>query len=103
MPVQTLLLVVGGLQPAKCQPSIVKILSSVIWKSAVTYPDAPHEYVLRGWHPETYALYEVRIREQGVDEQFTLRGHTATYRYYYAADGYKYWILGDVLNRVPAA
>jgi hypothetical protein len=74
-------------------------LSSVIWKPAVSYPDAPHEYVLFEWHPDAYAFYQVKIAEQGVDEQFTLRGRTAVYRYYYADDGYKYWIVGDVLNR----
>jgi hypothetical protein len=77
-------------------------MADVTWKSAVTYPDAPHEYVLRERYPQTYAIYQKRIAQAGLDEQFTLRGRTATYRYYYAGDGYKYWILGDVLNRVPA-
>ena len=54
--------------------------------------------MLRDQCPATFKLYQDRIREAGVKEKFTLRGRTATYRYYYAA-GYKYWIIGVVLNR----
>jgi hypothetical protein len=54
--------------------------------------------VLRDDCPVTFKLYQDRIREAGVKQQFTLRGRTATYRYYYC-DGYKYWIIGIVLNR----
>jgi hypothetical protein len=74
-------------------------MPGVIWKSAVTYPDAPHEYILRERYPQTHAFYEQRITQEGIDEPFTLRGRTATYRYYYADDGYKYWVMGNVLNR----
>ncbi len=72
---------------------------TVIWESAVTYPDAPHEYMLRERYPQPYALYQERIARAGRDEQFTFRGGTATYRYYYGDDGYKYWIIDNVLNR----
>lgn len=68
------------------------------WESAITYPEAPHEYVLLPDHPVTFKHYSDLIREAGVEEQFTLRGRTATYRYYYE-NGFKYWIIGDVLNR----
>ncbi len=71
----------------------------MIWETATTYPDAPHQYVLPNRYPEVHAYYEQLIREEGVDEQFTLRGCTGRYRYYYGRDGYKYWIIGDVLNR----
>jgi hypothetical protein len=69
------------------------------WTNAKTYTDAPHEYVLRDQCPATFDIYKNRIREAGVPEKFTLRGRTATYRYYYGDDGYKYWIIGVVLNR----
>ena len=72
----------------------------MIWKAAKTYPDAPHEYMLRHEQPETFAFYEQRIQAGGVREKFTLRGRTATYRYYYE-DGFKYWIIRNVLNRCP--
>jgi len=41
------------------------------------------------------------IASAGVREQFTLRGRTSTYVYYYAGDGFKYWIMGEILNRCP--
>jgi len=64
-------------------------METVTWRLAATYPDAPLEYVRRERYPETYALYQERITQEGVDEQFTLRGCTARYCYYYAGDRYK--------------
>ena len=69
------------------------------WKTAKTYADAPHEYVLANEHPETYRRFSQLLKQAGVMESFTLRGKTATYRYYYPGDGYKYWIISRVLNR----
>jgi hypothetical protein len=43
-------------------------MADVTWKSAVTYPDAPHEYVLRERYPQTYAFYQERIAQAGLDE-----------------------------------
>ena len=80
-------------------------LRSLPWTNATTYTDAPHEYVLRHQDPAAFDWFSARIKAEGVAEKFTLRGGTATYRYYYAGDGYKYWITaGVVLNRakVPA-
>jgi hypothetical protein len=75
-----------------------EFMTNPIWKTAKTYADAPHEYVLRDQCPATFNRYKDWIREAGVSEKFALRGRTATYRYYYEA-GYKYWIIGVVLNR----
>ncbi len=55
--------------------------------------------MLRHQCPTTFKRYQDRIREHGIIEKFTLRRRTATYRYYYPGDGYKYWIIGLVLNR----
>lgn len=68
------------------------------WTYAKTYSDAPHEYVTRQTAPDAFDFYREKIRTEGVREKFTLRGKTATYRYFYAG-GYKYWIVGVVLNR----
>ena len=73
-----------------------------VWKKATTYPDAPHEYITAWTHYETYRAYQVRIREAGVEENFTLRGRTLRYRYFYEGN-YKYWICGRILNRCRAA
>ena len=72
---------------------------SPAWKTAKTYADAPHEYVLAPDQPEIFHRFSELLKESGVKEEFTLRGKTATYRYYYPGDGYKYWIIGRVLNR----
>ena len=71
----------------------------VAWKPANTYADAPHEYILAPAEPELFQRFAAQLKESGVKEQFTLRGKTATYRYCYPGDGYKYWIIGRVLNR----
>jgi len=68
------------------------------WRNAKTYPDAPHEYVLFKDHPKLFAKYVRLIKSEGVNERFTLRGYMQTYRYYYGEDGYKYWVMEDVLN-----
>jgi hypothetical protein len=75
------------------------------WKTAETYTDAPHEYILALDQPEILHRFSELLKENGAKEEFTLRGKTATYRYYYPGDGYKYywiiyyWIIGRVLNR----
>jgi hypothetical protein len=73
------------------------------WTFAKTYADAPHEYVLQDKEPELYTWYKERLKKEGVQEQFTLRGRTRTYRYLYPGDGYKYWIIGAILNRAKLA
>lgn len=69
------------------------------WKFAKTYADAPHEYILKDWNPQVYAYFEEKLKTESVKEQFTLRGRTSWYKYYYPGDGYRYWIVGIVLNR----
>lgn len=73
------------------------------WTIAKTYPDAPHEYVLRHQQPEAFEFYQKELREAGVEEEFTLRGRSFIYRCYYGGDGYKYLINRDVLNRARVA
>jgi hypothetical protein len=68
------------------------------WIAAKTYPDAPHEYLRRQDDPAMFDHYQQLIRGHGVLEKFTLRGRTASYRYYYE-DGYKYWTVGVILDR----
>jgi len=75
------------------------IPTSTRWKHAQTYADAPHEYILKDWDPPVFAYYEEQIKTEGVKEQFTLRGRTSWYRYFYPGDGYKYWTIKTVLNR----
>jgi hypothetical protein len=73
---------------------------AVQWTVAKTYVDAPHEYVIQGKVPANFFEYYVqKIRKEGVREQFTLRGRTGVYTYWYGPDQYKYWRVGRVLNR----
>jgi len=56
---------------------------------------------LENWDRRVFKYFEGMIASAGVREQFTLRGRTSTYVYYYAGDGFKYWIMGEILNRCP--
>lgn len=61
------------------------------WRSAKTYESfAPHEYFLQKDYPVAFAYYIALLDKKGVDEPFTLFGHTKWYRYYYT-DTHRYW------------
>ena len=47
-------------------PDPQEFMTNPIWKTAKTYADAPHEYVLRLDCPVTFKLYEERIRDSDV-------------------------------------
>jgi hypothetical protein len=79
-------------------------LRNLPWKNAKTYRDAPHAYVILSQNTaEAFQYFRDKIKSEGVAEKFTLRGRTHRYRYYHAGDGFKYWIIGAVLNRAQAA
>ena len=69
------------------------------WKNATTFPDAPHEYLTLWQAPEVYDYFKAAIAREGVKESYFLRGKTKWNRYYYAPDGYKYWLCWPILNR----
>ncbi len=73
----------------------------VKWTEAKTYADAPHQYVLRHNYPELFAKFRALIRNEGVIKLFSLRGHSYNCRYYFPGDGFRYWIMDNVLNRCP--
>jgi hypothetical protein len=75
---------------------IMDELPGLRFKFAKTMAHIPHWYVVRS--PENNAEYEtlfMRIAQEGVLEEF--RGRR--YRYWYAGDGFKYWSMGQVINR----
>jgi hypothetical protein len=81
-------------------------VNHVKWKDAKSYENiAPHQYILRGGHPESYAVMLEVVKREGIREKFTLRGKSYYYKYYYPGDGYRYWFMWpqggptDVLNR----
>jgi len=70
-----------------------------MWIFAKTYAKiAPHEYIVQENEPELFAEYEDKIYKSGKEEPFTLHGKTNIYRYYHEGN-YKYWIVGNILNR----
>lgn len=72
------------------------------WTFAKTYAKtAPHEYILENDYPEFFAEMTDKIAREGIEELFTLLGHTNTYRYYYESN-YKYWVIDNILNRAKA-
>jgi hypothetical protein len=73
----------------------------VKWTEAKTYQDAPHQYVLQHKCPELFSKFRTLIREEGVIKLFSLRGHSYNCRYYFPGDGFRYWIMDNVLNRCP--
>jgi hypothetical protein len=48
--------------------------------------------------PRDFNRYKDWVRDGWHQREVRAAGRTATYRYYYEA-GYKYWIIGVVLNR----
>lgn len=72
-------------------------LRKVKFTFAKTYAQSfPHEYTLQEREPEVFELMQIWINEQGYDKFF----YGKLYRYL-ELDGYKYWIIGNVLNREP--
>jgi hypothetical protein len=76
--------------------------AAVTWTRAKTYPDAPHEYIVRHDQPALWEHFRECIKKHGQPLVFTLRGRTLTYRVYLPGDGYRYWLMGVVLNRTQA-
>ncbi|MBT6690857.1 hypothetical protein HOB10_00785 [Candidatus Parcubacteria bacterium] len=69
------------------------------WIFAKTYAKiAPHEYIVKENELELFDEYKIKISKSGKEEEFTLHGKMDIYRYYYEGD-YKYWIMGNILNR----
>jgi hypothetical protein len=81
------------------------IINNINWVESKTYASfAPHEYFLEENDKESFGILKDKIKTDGVDELFTMpaRGdksaYTLPYRYWYY-NGFKYWQMGNVLNR----
>lgn len=61
-------------------------------------PVAPHQYVVRPKQPEVFAAVNWMLGHA----PDTYRGAYGGYRYtYWNCDGWRYWTMGVILNRVP--
>ncbi|MFA6273648.1 MAG: hypothetical protein WC662_00625 [Candidatus Paceibacterota bacterium] len=68
------------------------------WKFAKTMADIPHSYVVRDYLSENdkkiFDEFKMFIRKNGYPEKFFSKEYI-----YYDVGGYKYWVLGNILNR----
>jgi hypothetical protein len=72
------------------------------WQFAATMPEIPHEYTVRGKRTagieppsvEMHDAFAAHIREHGYQGMFYGRMYV-----YLELDGFKYWVVGDVINR----
>lgn len=73
------------------------LIARVHWTWAKTYVAVPHEYIVRGRCGLTDQEFEYLIhaqREHGILEQW----HKYNFPYLYI-DGYKYWTMGDAIEK----
>lgn len=69
-------------------------IDAVEWTKAKR--GGPHEYIVYRNYPTLCEVLSQDIAERGVAEKWGSR----KYLYFYF-EGYKYWRIGDVINRVP--
>ena len=75
-----------------CNKKLKNLINKAIWKKT-TYIK-PHEYILEQERPILFSLIKKMIDELGYDKMFLKK----EYRYL-NFEGYKYWIVENVLNR----
>lgn len=80
-----------------------RFIEQITWIEAKSYPDHPHEYIVRGkidTADERFFDAVKFIRENGYDDNFYSKTYT-----YYELNGKKYWTMGadveetTVINR----
>lgn len=65
------------------------------WTFAKSMPEIPHEYTLRKREPaRAFERFAALVKRYG----YRARWGRATYTYLHV-DGWKYWVIGDVINR----
>ena len=69
-----------------------RLIDDADWRA--TSHLSPHEYVLSREHPELQAALEAYFLDHGYRGSFLDREYT-----YANIGAYRYWIVGDVLNR----
>jgi hypothetical protein len=73
---------------------------TLTWRFAKTLASSPHACVVRSLQNEDeYAKLSHRIARGGVWEEWK---DGRRYQYLYAGDGFKYWQMGQVINRAKA-
>ena len=76
----------------------IKLIERNEWIFAKTMPEIPHHYIVRdnlsGKDQKLFDEFKLFIKENGYTEKF----YTKEYQYI-NIDGYKYWIIENILNR----
>lgn len=76
---------------------IRKLIGSLNWTFAKSMPEIPHEYIVIENYPEKSNQIEefiAEIEKNGYEKSF----YSKTYKYL-EIDGYKYWVIGNIINR----
>jgi len=72
------------------------LVASMSWTWAKTYAErAPHWWSLEHKAPEEHAILAVAIKAHGISIKFG----KYYYRYLIPGDGFKYWRMGNIINR----
>jgi hypothetical protein len=75
-----------------------KYVADSRWQYAKTYAKTfPHAYTIRAWRPEAFDEFNWAagfIKKNGIKGKF----FKTTYHYFYL-NGWKYWVIMDVINR----
>lgn len=72
-------------------------IKSVEWRFAKTMPQWPHFYTIFEWNPEKsadYYYFAYLIEKHGTIDPWGSERWS-----YLVVDDYKYWVLGNVINR----
>ena len=76
----------------------IKLIERGEWVFAKTMPKIPHHYIVRDdlsdGDKKLFDDFDLFIKEKGYTEKF----HTKKY-HYVDIEGYKYWIIENILNR----
>jgi len=76
----------------------IKLIERNEWIFAKTMPEMPHHYIVRDnladEDQKLFDEFKLFIKENGHAEKF----YTKEYQYF-NIDGYKYWIIENILNR----
>ena len=75
-----------------------KFIAQQTWTFAKTMPEIPHEYVVRdrlsAEDKKVFDAFDDHVESAGYTAVFYEREYT-----YLDVSGYKYWVMGNILNR----
>lgn len=76
---------------------IKELISSLTWTFAKTMPDIPHEYIVIGDYPKKSD--EIKVFIKGIESYGYAKTFYGKEYKYLEIDGYKYWVIENIINR----